>query len=278
MKTTRVMADQQQDNQPTFDYHPEHVEDPGISAEPRELTIDHSAPPEKPVEEPAPPPQPPQPELTAAIPEPVAPAEQPVAAESVIVQPEPQQPAENNDFYQPAKPELPPLDDEAEEAPAPTAALEETAEGFSWQATEYAHHHRGAGWFALLFIGAAVLGGLIYFFTKDWFAAVTIVIVAILVAIIAARKPDEISYVVTSRGVQIGNKSYGYNLFRSFTVTIDNIEQSIQLFPKRRFMPPLAMFYQQGDFDKIVNYIGEFLPLDNTRAGAVDRLAKRLRF
>ena len=147
-----------------------------------------------------------------------------------------------------------------------------------WSATEYISHHHGSGWYLLLGLSAVIVGAAFYFFTKDFFAAGSIFMIAIIVAIYAGRPPKTVEYALNSQGLQIGQKFYPYNLFRSYSIIQDGGMLSLMFVPIKRFMPPLAAYFTPQEGDKILDILGEFLPHEENKLDAVERLSRRLRF
>jgi hypothetical protein len=148
----------------------------------------------------------------------------------------------------------------------------------SWSAAEYIDHERGAGWYGALLLITVLIAVGFYFITKDYFAVGTAVVVGIIIAVAVGRKPRQITYEITDKGLRVGEKIYAYNMFKSFSVTQEEGAESINLFPLKRFMPIVSAYFTPQDEDKIVNAIGEHLPLEEHKLDNVDRLARRLRF
>lgn len=166
--------------------------------------------------------------------------------------------------------------------PQPTAAgsaARPPADGaFSWTASEYIEHDRGGGWYFLLLIATAVLAAGVYFLTKEYFAAGTIVAVGLIVGMYARRKPRQMTYELSPSGLRIGEKMYNYGLFKSFALVKDGLLNSIQLAPLKRLMPPISVFYDAADEEKISDILGQHLPYEEAKPDTVDRLSRRLKF
>lgn len=188
---------------------------------------------------------------------------------------------DNDDLYKPtgvatAVAEPPPA--ASAPAPAPTAAPPAGGGSVTWTASEYIHHERGASWYALLLVGTAVLAAGIYFLTKDYFATGAIAVVGILVGVFAGRKPRQITYQLTSSGLKIGEKLYGYGLFKSFSIIRGSEASSVSLMPLKKFMPPVDAFFGAADEEKIIDLIGQHLPYEERQQAGIDRLSHKLRF
>jgi hypothetical protein len=118
----------------------------------------------------------------------------------------------------------------------------------------------------------------IYFLTKDYFGAGVVVVLGIIVAVFASRKPELITYELTNTEIKIGQKSYPYSSFRSFSIIHQNGVSSINLVPTKRFMPMVSAFYAPADEQTITNQLGNHLPYEERQPDSIDRLTARLRF
>ena len=148
----------------------------------------------------------------------------------------------------------------------------------TWAASEYIEHERNARWYILLAIITAGLAAAIYFLTKDIFATTIIAIVGIIVGVFAGRKPRQMKYELSSSGLRIGEKSYPYSLFRTFSIIKDGAINSINLTPIKRFMPPISAYFAQKDEERITKMLGNYLPYEERKLDSIDRLSRRLRF
>ena len=168
------------------------------------------------------------------------------------------------------------------DAPAPqttsgSSGKPPTNDSFTWTASEYIDHNRGASWYLLLALGTAALAAGTYFLTKEYFAVGTIVAVGIIVAIYARQKPKQVTYELSSSGLRIGEKLYSYSLFKSFALVKDGLLNSVQLMPLKKLMPPISAYYQAADEEKITDILGQHLPLEQRNPSSIDRLSRRLR-
>jgi len=150
------------------------------------------------------------------------------------------------------------------------------ANSFSWTAAEYIEHRPNAGWYLImLFILVAVAAGT-YFITKDYFA-VGATIAAVLIAVVyARRRPKQVTYELTSRNLNIGQKKYAYSLFKSFSIFHEGELSSINFMPIKRLMPPVSIYCTPQDEQKIISLVGEHLPYEEHKLDVFDRLTQRL--
>ena len=147
----------------------------------------------------------------------------------------------------------------------------------SWQAVEFIQHPHNSSWYGALVFLTAALTAFVYFITKDYIATATIPIVGVIVGVFAGHKPQVVHYEIASSGLKIGEKSYPYKLFKSFSILQEGDLNSVNLFPLKRFMPPIAAYFEAAEQDKIVNALGEYLPFEERKMDSIDRLSRRLR-
>ncbi len=148
----------------------------------------------------------------------------------------------------------------------------------TWTASEFISHDKSTGWYALLGVGTAALAAVVYLLTHDTVSTGVVVVVAIVFGILAARKPRELEYSVDDKGVKVGDKFYPFSGFRSFSIVQEDAVESIWFMPLKRFMPPLTIYFDPRDGQKIVDVLSQTLPMENRQLDAVDRLMHRLRF
>ncbi len=148
----------------------------------------------------------------------------------------------------------------------------------SWQASEYVHHPKQASWYIGLAAAIGVVTAGTYLLTRDWMAPVVIAVMGVAVWVFASKQPRTLAYSLNSKGVQVGDKSYLYDQFRSFAIISEGAMSSVLLSPLKRFMPPLSLYYAPEDEEKIVTLLSLHLPHNQSQPDFVERLSSRLRF
>lgn len=147
----------------------------------------------------------------------------------------------------------------------------------SWTASEFIAHSKTASWYVILGTITAVLAVLAYFLA-DIVTSVVVIIVALLFGYMASRKPRELPYTVDEHGIQVDKKIYPYSSFKSFSIIQEEGIESIWLMPLQRFAPGLSIYFAPQEGQKIVNYLGNYLPFEERKLDAVDKLMHRIRF
>jgi hypothetical protein len=181
----------------------------------------------------------------------------------------------------------PPTIAQAQPAPESSYALETSQEDgnsfpeikpLSWTASEFVEHQKPHGWYVLLTFGALVISAALYFLLRDSVTVVVVAVTAVLFGIVGARKPRSMSYTISQNGIQIGEKTFPYASFKSFSVIEEGAIDSIQLLPLKRFMPPISLYFPPEQEQEIFETLASYLPHEDRRHDPIDRLMKRLHF
>jgi hypothetical protein len=241
------MADQKNDAQNDVQpVAPGTVVTPGAAPQP---------PAPAPAQQPAPPVIPEAPAQPAPVPQAAAPVPaDPVSAPEQALQPEEPQYLAN------------------------AATDNDDPDSISWTASEFVAHDKTSEWYMLLGLGTVAAAGLMYVLTKDFVSVGVIVLAAVIFGIYGAHKPRQLQYRVDPRGVTIGDKTYGYNEFRTFSVIPEGAFSSIVLMPLKRFAVAISIYYAPQDEEKIVELLSQQLPYEQRRRDAVDSLMRKVRF
>lgn len=151
-------------------------------------------------------------------------------------------------------------------------------EAITWTASEFIAHSKSFGWYAVLALVAVAMAALIFFLTKDKVSAGVIIVAALMFGIYAGYKPRELQYRLDQGGLTVGTKHFTYDQFRCFSVLPEGAFSSIVFMPLKRFAVTTTIYYAPEDEDKIVNLLGNYLPLEERGHDAIDRLMHRIHF
>ena len=148
----------------------------------------------------------------------------------------------------------------------------------SWTASEFIAHQKTAGWYSILAVVAVVFSVLVYLLTRDLITSGFVIFGALILGYYASRQPNELHYQIDSKGVLIGNKIYGYESFRSFSIVDEGAFSSVVFMPLKRFAPLRAVYFAPEHEDKIIEMLMPRLPFEEYSHDAIDRLMSRIRF
>lgn len=153
-----------------------------------------------------------------------------------------------------------------------------THDAVTWTASEYIAHEKGGSWYILLAVAVVIGSAFVYLITREVVSTVVIAVMGIAFGAFAARKPQELEYILDESGLKVGSKLYMYSQFKSFTVVEEGAIDSIMLMPLQRFMPPLSVYFDPADEEKIINALSAYLPYEDRKQDPVDRLMRKVRF
>ncbi len=148
----------------------------------------------------------------------------------------------------------------------------------SWTASEFVLHQKNTGWYAAWALGSSVSVAVVYFVTREIFSSVLVAVILLAFGIYSGRKPRTLQYQADGEGIHIGSKTYPYNDFKSFALIDEGAFNSISLVPMKRFMPAISMYYDPRDEEHVLTVISAYLPFEEGKKDAIDRLMHRIRF
>lgn len=158
----------------------------------------------------------------------------------------------------------------------PQPVHEDTA--ITWEASEFVNHEKKMSWFVLLAVIAVVLCGVMYLITDSILSTVVAGIAILAFGIMAGQKPRTLTYTVLPASIKIGEKSYSYNDFRSFSVAEEGALSSIVLQPNKRFLPMLTIYFAPDDGEKIFEALSAHIPYEEHQMDFVEKIMHRVRF
>lgn len=163
---------------------------------------------------------------------------------------------------------------------APVGPAAPSGDHVSWTASEFIHHAKSLNWYLVLGIGGLLGAIIVYFLTKDVVSTVVILVVAILFGVYAATsKPRVLPYEISAHGIQIGPKQYMYADYKTFSLVHESSAFSkIELMPLKRFAPSVSMYFPPEEEEMIVNTLSQYLPYEERKQDATDRLLNKIRF
>lgn len=168
----------------------------------------------------------------------------------------------------------------ADAPPAPDTTPEEThhSEPITWTGSEFISQHKSAGWYLLFFMFIAAVCVIVYVISKEILPVVSIAVMGVLFSIIASHKPRQLQYLIDDHGLQIGNKAYSFNDFKSFSLQKDGAIGYVSLLPLKRLHPEISIYFAPEDEQRIFEALAQHIPNEQRSESAVDKLTKKIRF
>jgi len=148
----------------------------------------------------------------------------------------------------------------------------------TWTAQEYIHLDRSPVWFIVF---ALVVLGLIavdIFLLKSWTFSALVIVMAIALVIYIRRPPRTLTYALSpAQGLYVGEQLYHFDEFKSFGLIQDGEHHSILLIPRKRFSPGVSVFFPNEAGERIVDILGQRLPMESLKLDVVDVIVRKLR-
>lgn len=151
------------------------------------------------------------------------------------------------------------------------------ADEVEWEASEYIQHDKDAGWFIILLAAATTLFFIALLFSQ-WTFALLVVAMTASIIVYARRPPRILHYHMGPNDFAIEGREYSYKDFKAFGITKEGPLHMITLIPRKRFMPPVTMYFEEKDGEKIVDILGLHMPLEKIKPDMFDDLVRKLRF
>ena len=169
-------------------------------------------------------------------------------------------------------------DEPAGYEPTPSSHAEHSVKAVTWTGSEFIARHKTATWYFGLAGVTLLLTAIIYFVSKDLATVVFVAIVALLFGFIASRKPRQLSYLVNQNGLQVGNKSYIYSDFLSFSLQRDGGIGYISFLPIKRLHNELSIYYPPDQEQEIFDTLSDSIPYQQRKEGLTDKLIRLIQF
>ncbi len=146
-----------------------------------------------------------------------------------------------------------------------------------WQAHEYIHHDKNAGWFVVFAIVVIILTAAAIFLMQSITFAILVPVMAAALLVYTHRPPRLIDYTLSRQGLHVNDQLYPFTDFKSFGVVHDGTNYFIMLIPVKRFRLGVSVYFPEDSGEAIVDMLGARLPMEELHLDAVDRLIRKLR-
>jgi hypothetical protein len=148
----------------------------------------------------------------------------------------------------------------------------------TWTAQEYVHADRSPLWFILFALVVIGLISLDVFMFKSWTFSLLVIVMAIALVIYIRRPPRLLTYSLSpAQGLYVGERLYHLDDFKAFGLIQDGGHFSIMLIPRKRFSPGVSVYFPEDAGERIVDILGQRLPMENLKLDLVDVIVRKLR-
>ena len=139
----------------------------------------------------------------------------------------------------------------------------------SWVAHEYQHFEKNSEWFwALGLIGVA--GAVTAIIVNNIIFAIVILIATFVLALHAAKKPEEYTFTLTQRGIRINDKLHTFQSLKSFSIEdlSENHTPKLILESHNIFTLDIIIPLTDVDLDTVHDFLYDYLPEEDNEEPA----------
>lgn len=175
--------------------------------------------------------------------------------------------------------DAPEVDETAADAEGP-AREQDTPDNppVTWSAQEYVHLDKGPIWFILFALVVIGLVAVDVLYLHAWTLSLLVIVMAVAVIIYVRRPPRTLTYALSPKqGLYIGEQLRTFDEFKAFGLIKDGDHHSIMLIPRKRFAPGVSVYFPEEVGERIVDILGQRLPMENLKLDVVDIIVRKLR-
>jgi hypothetical protein len=149
---------------------------------------------------------------------------------------------------------------------------------FSWQAPEFRHYPKNPAWYITLVIIVTLL--VVYqIFQNDYFGAVCLVVVGLMVILFARQVPKIVNMEISDQGIHINNDLIPYNRIRNFWILDNPVHKTLNFETTAYLNHILTIELEDIDADELHEFLADILPEHNEPSPTLaQRISHRFRF
>ena len=147
-----------------------------------------------------------------------------------------------------------------------------------WEAPEFRHYPKNAAWYITFGVIAALVIAF-ELFMKDWFGAVTMVIISIFFALFALHKPKTVNVVISTHGLHVDDSHIPYSRIKQFWIVDNDNHKTLNIETTAYLNHLLAIELHEQDADEVQEILSELLPENPEKHELIhQRIAHRIKF
>lgn len=130
----------------------------------------------------------------------------------------------------------------------------------SWEAPEFIYYPKNLSWYIILIL--ITLGiATVFYFMENYLAIAVAIFAGITLFITSKQKPKKRLCKISKDTIEIGEKIYPMNSFKSFFTTYtDNSITNLHFERDKRFTSPISLLLTNVDESQVIDFIRLFLP------------------
>ncbi len=133
-----------------------------------------------------------------------------------------------------------------------------------------------AKWYLLMIGFFAALILIAIFVIKSWLTVALFVIVLTAVLISTKRPREKVKFLINHDGIFVNESLYKFERYKFFGIRELNGYFSIVLFPVKKLETELVINFKEELGEQIVDFLAEYLPLQQLEESLVDRIIQKI--
>ncbi len=130
----------------------------------------------------------------------------------------------------------------------------------TWQAPEFRHFKKNAGWYIALIASAVLIIGFFVITQQDYFAAITIGILTGLVVFFSRQEPQILEIQLTPKGIHYGNIHVPYKQIKHFWVVDGHPHKSVNFETTTYLNRMMVLELEEQDPEEVREFLLAYLP------------------
>jgi hypothetical protein len=148
----------------------------------------------------------------------------------------------------------------------------------TWTGSEFIANQKGGAWYLGLIGFITLVCVVVYLISRDIVSVVFIAIMGVLFAVIASRKPRQLSYSIDEEGIKVGQRNYFFTDFKSFSLQHHGAIGYVSLLPLHRFRNELSIYFPPENEQAIFDALASHIPNEQRKETLTDKLVQLIRF
>lgn len=149
---------------------------------------------------------------------------------------------------------------------------------FSWQAPEFRYYEKNSAWYVTLMAVCVLIIGF-FAIEGDWFAAITIFILAGCVVFFSTQRPEIVEVELNSKSLHFANIAFPYKQLKHFWIVNNQNHKTLNFETSTVLNNTIVVELMDQDEDEIRNFLLQFIPEHHeTTETFAQKISHRLKF
>lgn len=147
-----------------------------------------------------------------------------------------------------------------------------------WKTREFEHYEKGSGWYVTLW-ALAFLVIAYSFYLRDYFAALTLFVIALVVYFFSKQMPGEVDVMITDKAIMLNDTRFAFRNIRNFWIVDHDISKALHFETTAYLNREIIVLLDNIEPEKVRQALKRFLPeTEENYESAARRIARKLRF